>query len=153
MAEIRMYTNTDASIFKALNIAWLQKYFYVEPYDEEVLSNPDTYILNKGGYIFMVSEGKQTIGTMSLMQHEYGIYEFTKMAVDPSFQGKGIGQEMMLYCIAFAKAHSFKKLILYSSTILENAIYIYRKHGFVEVPLEPDVVYARGDIKMEHYLD
>jgi ribosomal protein S18 acetylase RimI-like enzyme len=153
MAHIRPYKNSDAANFKALNIAWLEKYFYVEVFDNEVLSHPDTYILDKGGYIFMVTENTETVGTMSLMKHEDGIFEFTKMAVDPEFQGHGIGKEMMLYCIAFAKAQHFEKLILYSNTILENAIHIYRKFGFVEVPLEKDVVYARGNIKMEHYLD
>lgn len=153
MAHIRPYNESDASIFKALNIAWLKKYFYIEPYDNEVLSNPDTYILNKGGYIFMVTEDGQTMGTMSLMKHEEGVYEFTKMAVDPSFQGRGIGQEMMLFCIAFAKAQHFKKLILYSNTLLENAIYIYRKCGFIQTPVEEDVIYDRCNIKMEHPLD
>ncbi|MFT5752769.1 MAG: GNAT superfamily N-acetyltransferase [Flavobacteriales bacterium] len=153
MVHIRPYKNSDATEFKALNIAWLEKYFYVEVFDNEVLSNPDTYILNKEGYIFMVTEDEKTIGTMSLMKHEDGIFEFTKMAVDPNFQGRGIGKEMMLFCIDFAKTKHFKKLILYSNTVLENAIYIYRKFGFIEVPIETDVVYARGNIKMEHYLE
>jgi ribosomal protein S18 acetylase RimI-like enzyme len=153
MIQIRPYKNTDAAVFKALNIAWLEKYFYVEDYDKEVLSNPDTYILNKDGFIFMVTEDDQPIGTMSLMKHEKGIYEFTKMAVDPNFQGRGIGKEMMLYCIAFAKAQQFEKVILYSNTLLENAIHIYRKYGFVEIPIEQDVAYERCNIKMEHTLD
>lgn len=153
MTQIRPFKNSDAAVFKAMNIAWLEKYFYVEDFDKEVLSNPDTYILNKGGFIFMVTEDDQPIGTMSLMKHEDGVFEFTKMAVDPAFQGRGIGKEMMLYCIAFAKAQQFKKVILYSNTLLENAIHIYQKHGFVEVPLEQDVVYERSNIKMEHSLD
>tara|TARA_R110002051_G_scaffold107616_2_gene180481 strand:+ start:30330 stop:30791 length:462 start_codon:yes stop_codon:yes gene_type:complete len=153
MIQIRPYKNTDAAVFKALNIAWLEKYFYVEDYDKEVLSNPDTYILNKDGFIFMVTEENLPIGTMSLMKHEEGVYEFTKMAVDPNFQGRGIGKEMMLYCIAFAKAQQFKKVILYSNTLLENAIHIYRKYGFVEIPIEQDVAYERCNIKMEHTLD
>lgn len=38
--------------FYALNVAWLRKYFYVEPYDEKIFSNPETYILKNGGFIF-----------------------------------------------------------------------------------------------------
>ena len=38
--------------FYTLNVAWLEKYFYVEPYDEKVLSNPKEYILKNGGFIF-----------------------------------------------------------------------------------------------------
>jgi hypothetical protein len=39
-------------------------------------------------------------------------------------------------------------LILYSSTILENSIHLYRKYGFIEVPIDSDIKYARGNIKM-----
>ncbi|MDO7619507.1 MAG: GNAT family N-acetyltransferase, partial [Flavobacteriaceae bacterium] len=39
--------------------------------------------------------------------------------------------------------------ILYSSRQLENAIHLYRKKGFVEIPVEKEVHYERCDIKME----
>jgi hypothetical protein len=55
----------------------------------------------------------------------------------------------MQHCIDFAKSNHFKGLMLYSNTKLENAIYIYKKYGFVEVPLEPNSPYVRSDIKME----
>lgn len=148
--EIVAYKPTYAAIFKTLNIAWLEKYFYVEPHDEEVLSNPDTYIIEPGGHIFFAIEQDTVMGTVALIpMPESNCFELSKMAVDPRFQGKGIGQKLMAYCIAFAKANTFHKLVLYSNTKLENAIYIYRKWGFVEIPLEPDNVYERGNIKME----
>ena len=40
--------------FHDLNIEWLETYFYVEPYDKEVLSKPRTYIIDKGGEIFFI---------------------------------------------------------------------------------------------------
>lgn len=89
--NIRPFEPKDSITFKALNVAWLQKYFYVEPYDNEVLSNPFPFILDKDGYIFMVDFQGNTVGTMSLIYVEDGVYEFTKMAVDPSVQGNGIG--------------------------------------------------------------
>ena len=39
--------------------------------------------------------------------------------------------------------------MLYSNTILENAVYIYRKYGFVEIPMEENSPYERSNIKME----
>ena len=41
------FENRYANDFYHLNIEWLQTYFYVEPYDEEVLSKPQTYIIDK----------------------------------------------------------------------------------------------------------
>ena len=71
------------------------------------------------------------------------------MAVLPNERGKGIGQALVKYCIDFAYKNSFNKLLLYSNTELENALYIYRKFGFVEIPVEDNCPYERSDIKME----
>jgi len=151
--NIIAYNSKYKAQFKALNIAWLEKYFYVEPYDLEVLSNPETYIIDKGGHIFFVLDNETPIATVALMPtKEKNIYELTKMAVDPDYQGQKLGQKLLEYCIAFAKAHAFSGLLLYSNTILENAIYIYRKYGFKEIPLEEGVSYKRANIKMQHPL-
>jgi hypothetical protein len=40
--EIIPFDNVYAKDFYNLNIEWLQTYFYVEPLDEDVLSQPDT---------------------------------------------------------------------------------------------------------------
>lgn len=144
------YHKQYATAFKDLNIEWLETHFYVEPYDLEVLSNPETYIINKGGHIFFTVEEKTITGTVALMpMKEKHIFELTKMAVLPSNRGKGIGQQLLDYCIKFAKKQNFKKLVLYSNTKLENAIYIYKKCGFQEISLESTSSYERADIKME----
>jgi len=133
-----------------LNIEWLKTYFYVEAYDEEVLSKPNKYIIDKGGYIFFAKDNETIVGTVALMPTgTANIFELTKMAVSPEQRGKKIGQKLMQHCIDFAKEKEFTSLLLYSNTKLENAIYIYRKYGFIELQLEPDSPYDRSDIKME----
>ena len=76
-------------------------------------------------------------------------FELTKMAVSPKHRGQKIGQQLMEYCIAFSRSNNNNPLIIYSSRKLENAIYIYKKYGFIEIPVEADCHYERCDIKME----
>ncbi|OEK08697.1 GNAT family N-acetyltransferase [Flavivirga aquatica] len=148
--DIILYKNEYAKHFYNLNIEWLKTYFYVEPYDEEVLSNPETHIINKGGHIFFARLNNTIVGTVALMPiGSNGLFELTKMAVSPNYRGQKIDQYLMEYCINYAKKIELPKLILYSNRILENAIYIYRKYGFIELPLETETPYARSDIKME----
>jgi predicted GNAT family N-acyltransferase len=148
--EIVTYKDAYAKYFYDLNIEWLKTYFYVEPYDEEVLSNPDKYIVNKGGHIFFAKLNDEIVGTVALMPMEdENVYELTKMAVSPNHRGHKIGQQLVKKCISFSKENSFEKLVLYSNRILENAIYIYRKYGFLEIQMEENSPYKRGDIKME----
>lgn len=147
--EILSYTPKYAEEFKKLNIAWLEKYFWVEPHDEEVLSDPEKYIIEPGGTIFFVKDNDEIIGTVALMKIEDGIFELTKMAVTPAAQGKKIGQKLMEHTINYAREKKWKKLIIYSNRKLENAVYIYQKYGFVEIPIEENNPYSRGDIKMK----
>jgi len=146
-------TNYQSSLsrhFYDLNIEWLKTYFYVEPFDEEVLSKPEKYIINKGGLIFFAFLGNDVIGTVALMPTlEPNTYELTKMAVSPNYRGYKIGQKLMQHCINFAKKNEYKTLLLYSNTKLENAIYIYKKYGFIELPLEVNSPYKRSNIKMK----
>ena len=147
--EILPFEPAFAEDFKQLNLAWLKKYFWVEPHDEEVLGNPEKYILEPGGNIFFVKEDDRIIGTVALMKIEAGIFELTKMAVIPEAQGKKIGQKLMEHTLNYAKEKGWKTLIIYSNRKLENAIYIYQKYGFLEIPIEENNPYARGDIKMK----
>lgn len=135
--------------FYDLNIEWLKTFFYVEAYDEKVLSKPDKYIINKGGFIFFAMKNEKVVGTVALMPTEAdGILELTKMAVSPEERGQKIGQQLLQHCIDFGKQQHLKALLLYSNTVLENAIYLYRKYGFKELELEKDSPYDRSDIKM-----
>ncbi len=147
--EIIPFNTRYSQHFYDLNIEWLKTYFYVEPYDEEVLSKPEEYIINKGGFIFFAKLNETILGTVALMPtSSKNVFELTKMAVSPKHRGYKIGQQLMQYCIEFAKQHQFKALMLYSNTKLENAIYIYRKYGFIEIPVEENSPYKRSNIKM-----
>lgn len=134
--------------FKKLNIEWLQKYFVVEPFDEQQLSNPEIEILDKGGKIFFAKDGDRIVGTASLLK-EHGIYELAKMAVTEDQKGNGIGNLLMEHCIDEAKKLVSEKLILISNRSLTPALTMYEKYGFREVPIEEEMPYERGNIKME----
>lgn len=146
--EIISYLPQYAIDFKELNIAWLEKYFWVEPHDEEVLGNPEKYIIEPGGSIFFVKDAEKIIGCVALMEIEDGVFELTKMAVSPEYQGKKIGQKLMEHTLDFSKKQGWDHLIIFSNRKLENAIYIYKKYGFREIPIGENNPYTRGDIKM-----
>ena len=133
---------------KTLNLEWLQKYFKVEAKDEEMLSNPQEEIIDKGGMIFYAKYNHKIVGTISLLKIDQTTFELSKMAVSDGVQGLGIGQKLLEHCLEIAKQNGIKKLILYSNRKLLPAIYLYTKFGFQEIPLE-DSIYERADIKME----
>jgi GNAT superfamily N-acetyltransferase len=119
----------------------------MEPVDVEVLQHPDQYIIEKGGAILMGTSNGEIAGTVALKFVDNNIYEFTKMAVDEKYRGQKIGRALGEEAIRKAKKLGAQKIILYSNTILAPAIELYRKLGFVEVPV--DGPYKRSNIKME----
>src|SRR5690606_20373615 len=147
--EIIPYKKEYSTYFKDLNVDWLQKYFVVEPHDADLLQNSEDSIVNKGGFIFFSAINKKIIGCFSFIRINENTYELGKMAVAPEYQGRKIGQKMMDYALRFGKEKKWKKIVLYSNTKLTNAIYIYSKYGFKEVPLEKNIPYLRSNIKME----
>jgi len=138
----------QSAMFSSLNREWLQQYFTLEPVDQTLLSNPKKEIIDSGGLIFFAEYQDEIVGTAALLFHEEGIFELGKMAVTKRVQGIGIGALLLEHCIATAKSLRAKKLILYSNTILASAIHLYKKFGFVEVPLT-ESNYKRSNIKME----
>ena len=137
---------------KRLNYEWLQKYFYVEAGDIEQLSDPELHIIGKGGFVYFAQYNNEIVGTSSLMKTGNGEYELAKMAVTEKYKGLGIGKLLLEHCIQEAKNLNAVKLSLFSNTKLTAAIHLYKKYGFIEVPLPSDIHYERADIMMERFL-
>ena len=145
--EIIPFKTEYSQDFYNLNIEWLEKYFYVEPYDEKILSNPQKHIIDTGGFIFFIKNETKIIGTIALIRQQT-YFELSKMAILPEYRGQKIGLKLIEYCINFAKQKKWKSITLYSHKKLVPAIKLYKKVGFLEVPLEKEVHYERANIKM-----
>lgn len=138
--------------FESLNRVWIEKYFRMEPRDEYVLSNPEEAILQKGGSILMALYNDVIAGVVALMKIDNETYEFSKMGVHEDFRRKGIAETLSYAAFERVQAIKGNTVILYSNTMLEGAILLYRKLGFTEVPLDSFNGYTRSNIKMELHL-
>jgi ribosomal protein S18 acetylase RimI-like enzyme len=54
--------------------------------------------------------------------------------------------------IGFATEAGASRLVIVSNTVLEPAIRLYEKHGFIRVPLVTDGRYRRANIRLEREL-
>lgn len=135
--------------FCRLNYEWLEKYFYIEDYDRTVLTNPQEYIIDKGGHIFFAKFGDEILGTVALIKRGEAVFELSKMAVTEKCKGMRIGQKMMYFCINKTAELGAEILFLDSNTKLTPAISLYRKVGFKEIPVPEDTPYDRCNIRMQ----
>jgi DNA-binding MarR family transcriptional regulator/N-acetylglutamate synthase-like GNAT family acetyltransferase len=149
--EIIDYKPEYKHYFKKLNYEWLKKYFWVEKDDEEILSNPESEIIGKGGFIFFAKENDEILGTAALKRHENGVFELAKMAVTEKAQGRQIGKKLVHSVIERARTENGGTLFLITSRRLKAACSLYRKLGFeqVENGNGETTKYDRASIKMQ----
>lgn len=114
--------------FRRLNFEWLQRYFRVEPIDEQVLSRPED-ILRDGGSILFARSSDRIVGTCALIRHGDD-YELSKMAVTADWQGRGIGRRLLEAALEEFRRRGQGGLYLETNAILGPAISLYESLGF-----------------------
>jgi ribosomal protein S18 acetylase RimI-like enzyme len=147
--EILDFSPERRMFFEQLNRGWIELYFEMEPLDYLLLQNPETEIIEKGGAVlFAATNGGEVVGTVALKKSGDGIFELSKMAVDEKARGLGAGKALGIAALERAGEMGAHKVILYTNSVLEAAINLYRKLGFRDVPVT-EKGYTRVDIKME----
>ncbi len=148
MIKIIDFESRYAEDFKNLNEAWIKKYFKIEQSDIDALHHAQTYIIDKGGFVFFAQYNDKIVGACALIKSENGTYELAKMAVHEDYQGLKIGYLIGKHCVDFAKSIGATRVYLESNRRLIPALTLYKKLGFLEVEnfVTP---YERADIAME----
>lgn len=82
---------------------------------------------------FVIEENGKIIGGCGIAPLENGpndICELQKMYFLPQARGKGMGEKMILKCVAFAQKSGFKKCYLETLEMMKPAQKLYQKVGF-----------------------
>jgi len=146
--EFIEYSDPHKEILKTLTLEWLEKYVSVEPEDEKFIENPRSYVIDKGGYIFLAKYNDEIIGTVSLCKVDDNTYELAKLAVTEKYKGIKLGKQLIQLAIDKCKTVEARKIILYTAKKLEVAHALYLQFGFLEIKTE-NQKYIESDTKME----
>ena len=143
--------------FRQLNEAWISSNFWLEESDIKLLNDPQKYILEKGGNVFIALLNGKPVGTCALIVHDNITCELGKMAVDPKAQSHGIGYLLGSALLEKARERNFIRVVLEGNTKMSASISLYRKLGFIEVPLpeleQPADFHKRCNIFMEYSIN
>ncbi|MDZ4366488.1 MAG: helix-turn-helix domain-containing GNAT family N-acetyltransferase [Afipia sp.] len=81
-------------------------------------------------------DGRQ-VGSVFLVKHSGDVAKIRLLLIDPAGRGLGIGKRLVDECIAFARSCGYRKITLWTQSILLAARGIYQNAGFVHVATEP----------------
>ena len=77
------------------------------------------------------------VGSVFLVRHTDDIAKLRLLLVDPAGRGQGLGRRLVDECVSFARACGYRKITLWTQSILVAARKIYQDAGFVLVASEP----------------
>ncbi len=138
--------NNAVILFKEY-VAWLNIDLSFQDFENELneiqlkYSKPD-------GCIILCKINNEFIACVAIRKINAHTAELKRMYVHPAFREQGIGKNLLIKAIAFAKETNYSVIRLDTLNYMTPAINLYKKIGFYEIP-----AYYSNPIKTAVYFE
>lgn len=85
---------------------------------------------------WIAEKGTDILGSVLCVKKTRAIGQLRLLYVEPSARGLGLGTRLVNECIVFARRAGYRKLVLWTNSVLESARRIYTRAGFQLVASE-----------------
>jgi GNAT superfamily N-acetyltransferase len=150
--KIRRETLTSpaaSSLISATNAELLQR--YPEPGACHFKLGPDEVADGRGAF-FVAYVEEQPVGCGAVRRLDDSMAELKRMYVRPTYRGQGIGRAILAALESEARKLGVTRLVLETGTRQMEAIAMYRRAGFGDIPPYGEYVGSGFSICMEKLL-
>jgi GNAT superfamily N-acetyltransferase len=123
-------------------IGYAEQYGWDETFEALVARIVDQFVTNfdpARERCWIAEIDGQNVGHIFLVKHpdESETAKLRLLFVEPSARGVGLGDALVKECVRFARTAGYKKVVLWTQSILAGAHRIYERAGFRLVKEEP----------------
>lgn len=97
----------------------------------------------------------ENVGCVMLVRDSPGIARLRLLLVDPKARGLGLGHHLVDECVTFARQAGYRRITLWTHSVLSAARHVYEKAGFTLTASDPrhswgkDVIAEYWDLDLE----
>jgi DNA-binding MarR family transcriptional regulator/GNAT superfamily N-acetyltransferase len=112
---------------------YAQEYGWTEPFEglcAQIVADFVNKYDPKRERCWIAEMNGENVGTVMLVKDADDVARLRLLLVDPKARGLGLGMRLTDECVKFARAKGYKKITLWTHSILTAARHIYEKAGF-----------------------
>jgi DNA-binding MarR family transcriptional regulator/N-acetylglutamate synthase-like GNAT family acetyltransferase len=126
-------------------ILYAQEYGWDESFEALVAEIAGQFIRNFDSQCercWIAERDGERLGSVFLVKYTDDVAKLRMLLVEPHARGLGIGRRLVDECVQFARASGYRKVILWTQSILTAARNIYQRAGFKLVKEEPQLAFG-----------
>jgi ribosomal protein S18 acetylase RimI-like enzyme len=138
---IRLATQDDGTqIVRLVNAAYVKYLDRMEKPPAPLFA--DYTALVAAGGVYVLESGAEIAGLLVIETRDQTML-IENVAVDPAFQGQGLGRRLMAFAEQLARERGLRELRLYTNEVMVESLAFYQRLGLTEIERRLDNGYRR----------